>query len=74
MRQALVSKNVYLPNHRKNYTSIYYMKKILSGTIKYLTYDMLKQVEVPLYSEFEPSNVIDTMNLENDFPTLWKSL
>ena len=42
MRQALVSKNVYLPNHRRNYTSIYYMKKILSGTIKYLTVDMVK--------------------------------
>ena len=74
MRQALVSKNVYLPNHRRNYTSIHYMKKILSGHVKYLTYDRVIQVEVPIYDEFEPSNVIDTMNLENDFPQLWKSL
>ena len=39
MRASLVKKCIYLPNHRKNYTSIHYMKKMISGDIKYLKID-----------------------------------
>ena len=36
MRASLVKKCVYLPNQRKNYTSIDYMKKLMSGDIRNL--------------------------------------
>ncbi len=52
MRAALIKKRIYLPNHRKNYTSIHYMKKILSGNITFFTLDKINWVEVPLYDEF----------------------
>ena len=71
MRQALHSRRVYLQNHRKNYTSPVYMKKILNGEIPYKRYDDICPVTVPPYNEFEPKNVIEKMNLEKDFPSLW---
>ena len=39
MRASLVKKSVYLPNHRKNYTSINYMKKMINGDIRYFKID-----------------------------------
>ena len=71
MRQAFHSKRIYLPNHRKNYTSPAYMKKILNGQVKYKRYDDIKFVTVPLYDELEPKNVIEEMKLEKDYPLLW---
>ena len=71
MRQALYAKRIYLPNHRKNYTSPAYMKKILNGQVKYKRYDDMLMVTVPLYEEFEPQNVIEKMELETKFPKLW---
>ena len=39
LRHALIKKGIYLPDHRKNYTSVGYMKKIIStpGTFLYRT-------------------------------------
>ena len=39
MRASLVKKCIYLPNHRKNYTSIHYMKKMICGDIRFLKID-----------------------------------
>ena len=47
------------------------MKKILNGEIPYKRYDDICYVTVPPYNEFEPKNVIEKMNLEKDFPSLW---
>ena len=66
MRASLVKKCIYLPNHRKNYTSIHYMKKMIGGNIKYFKMDQVKWVEVPLYDEFEPKNVIEKLKLETE--------
>ena len=33
IRHALVKDGIYLPNHRKNKTSVHYMKGLLRGTI-----------------------------------------
>ena len=74
MKQALHSRRIYLPNHRRNYTSPVYMKKILNGEIKYKRYDDMNFVTVPLYGEFEPKNVIEKMELETKYPSLWKAL
>ena len=51
-RAMLLKNKVYLPNHRKNYTSIHYMKKLSSGDIKYYLLDKVNWVTVPLYDEF----------------------
>lgn len=32
IRHALERKGLYLPNHKKNYTSLHYMKEIIGGT------------------------------------------
>ena len=74
MRAALVKKCIYLPNHRKNYTSIHYMKKMICGEIKYYKIDQIKWVEVPLYDEFEPKNVIEKMKLETENKGIWNAL
>jgi hypothetical protein len=35
MRHALDKKKIYLPDHRKNCTSMHYMKKVISGNIPF---------------------------------------
>ena len=52
LRAGFIKKKIYLPNHRKNYTSVHYMKKISSGEIKYFEEQQVNKVEVPLYDEF----------------------
>ena len=52
MRGGLIELGFYLPNHRKNYTSSHYMKKVLSGDISVYELSEIKFVTVPLYDEF----------------------
>ena len=51
MRAGLIKMKIYLPSHRKNYTSINYMNKVITGKIKYFTIDKINWVSVPLYDE-----------------------
>ena len=74
MRAALIKKKIYLPNHRKNYTSVHYMQKILTGKIKFFTLEQVNWISVPLYDEFQPSNVLNQLNLEETNPKVWKTL
>ena len=74
LRASFIKKNIYLPNHRKNYTSINYLKKMMSGDIRYLKRDQIKWVEVPLYDEFEPKNVIEKLKLETENKEIWYAL
>ena len=51
MRAGMIKMKIYLPNHRKNATSIEYMNKVVTGKIKYFTLDQINWVSVPLYDE-----------------------
>ena len=52
LKGGLLKLGVYLPNHRKNYTSCYYMKKILTGDVSVYELKDVNWVTVPLYDEF----------------------
>ena len=49
------------------------MRKVLSGDINCYTIDKISFVEVPLYDEFQPSNVIEQLKL-NKKKKIWKML
>jgi len=51
MRAGLTKMRIYLPNHRKNYTGIGYMNKVITGKISYFKTDNINWVSVPLYDE-----------------------
>ena len=63
LRHSLEKKGVYLPDHRKNKTSIHYMKGIMSGYIPYFLVNKINKVTVPLYDELKPDNIINKMKL-----------
>ena len=48
------------------------MKKIIKGEKKYLLTKDVVFVDVPLYDELKPENVIDKSNLKKD--QIWHSL
>ena len=47
IRSALVRKGVYLPNHNKQKTSLWYMKNIISGSKDFLLTKDILFVDVP---------------------------
>ena len=51
LRAALQSRGVYLPNHKKNYTSVFYMKEIIAGTKFFLRWGELIPCFVPQFKE-----------------------
>ena len=69
-----MNKGVYLPNHRKDQTSVHYMKKIINGTKKYILWNDIKKVTAPTYDEFVPSYVLEKMNLKENKPDIWNKL
>ena len=59
LRHALIRHGIYLPRHKKGYTSVNYMKNIINGKRKFKKTSQIKFVDVPLYAEMKPENVID---------------
>ena len=58
LRAALIRKSVYLPNHNKHKTSLWYIKNIISGNKDFLKIGAVLFVDVPQFDEFKPENFL----------------
>ena len=58
IRYALIKKGIYLPQHKKRWTSVHYMKDIINGNREFIKTEKVRFVEVPLYDELKPYNVL----------------
>ena len=63
-RRRAATKRDVLPDHKYKYTSVNYMKEIISGARSFFYLYQIKFVSVPFYLECSPENVIKSWGLK----------